>query len=171
MTNGEYVAFIEAGGYADHRWWHAEGLDWVRQKSIMAPMYWHLIDGKWHYYTLNGLKELDMSAEVCHVSFFEASAYAAWKGMRLPTEFEWEIASGKMKWGSRWEWTNSAYLPDPGFLKAEGAAGEYNGKFMVNQMALRGASEVTPPGHGRYTYRNFCHPHLRWQYTGIRLAK
>ncbi len=171
VTNGEYVAFIEAGGYADHRWWHAEGLDWVRQKSIMAPMYWHLIDGKWHYYTLNGLKELDMSAEVCHVSFFEASAYAAWKGMRLPTEFEWEIASGKMKWGSRWEWTNSAYLPYPGFLKAEGAAGEYNGKFMVNQMALRGASEVTPPGHGRYTYRNFFHPHLRWQYTGIRLAK
>lgn len=171
VTNGEYLEFINDGGYKDHRWWHAEGLDWVKQHNITAPMYWHKIDGVWHNYTLNGLKEVNWKAAVCHVSFYEASAYAAWKGMRLPTEFEWEAASGIFKWGSRWEWTNSAYLPYPGFIKAEGAVGEYNGKFMVNQMVLRGASAVTSPGHSRLTYRNFFHPHLRWQYTGIRLAK
>ncbi len=134
-------------------------------------MYWHLIDGSWHNYTMQGLKPVDLDAPVCHVSFYEAAAYAAWKGMRLPTEFEWEAASIQFEWGSRWEWTDSAYLPYPGFKKAEGAIGEYNGKFMINQMVLRGASEVTPPGHSRNTYRNFFHPQLRWQYTGIRLAK
>jgi formylglycine-generating enzyme required for sulfatase activity len=105
------------------------------------------------------------------VSFYEAAAFASWKGLRLPTEFEWEAASEHFEWGSRWEWTDSAYLPYPGFKKAEGAIGEYNGKFMINQMVLRGASEVTPQGHSRNTYRNFFHPQLRWQYTGLRLAK
>ncbi len=171
VNNGEYLEFMRDGGYKDHRWWHAEGLDWVKKNDITAPMYWHKIDGEWYNYTVNGLVPVDHDGAVCHISFYEASAYAAWKGMRLATEFEWEAASKLFEWGSRWEWTNSAFLPYPGFKKAEGAAGEYNGKFMVNQMVLRGASVVTPEGHSRYTYRNFFHPYLRWQYTGIRLAK
>ena len=171
VTNGEYLEFINAGGYQKHQYWHAEGLDWVKTNNITAPMYWHNIGGAWHNYTTNGLKELDMAIPVCHISFYEAAAYAAWKGMRLPTEFEWEAASALFSWGSRWEWTDSAYLPYPGFKKAEGAIGEYNGKFMISQMVLRGASEVTPQGHSRNTYRNFFHPNLRWQYTGIRLAQ
>ena len=171
VTNGEYLEFINAGGYQKHQYWHAEGLDWVKTNNITAPMYWHNIGGAWHNYTTNGLKELDMTAPLCHISFYEAAAYAAWKGMRLPTEFEWEAASALFSWGSRWEWTDSAYLPYPGFKKAEGAIGEYNGKFMISQMVLRGASEVTPQGHSRNTYRNFFHPNLRWQYTGIRLAQ
>ena len=171
VTNGEYLEFMNDGGYNDHRWWHAEGLDWVKKNDITAPMYWYKINGSWHYYALDGLNAIDAEASVCHISFYEAAAYAAWKGMRLATEFEWEAASKQFGWGQRWEWTNSAYLPYPGFKKAEGAVGEYNGKFMVNQMVLRGASVVTPPGHSRYTYRNFFHPYLRWQFTGIRLAK
>ena len=107
---------------------------------------------------------------VAHISYYEASAFAVWKGMRLPTEFEWEAASGQFAWGQRWEWTASAYLPYPGYVRAPGPIGEYNGKFMVNQMVLRGASTATPRGHSRPSYRNFFHPHLRWQYTGIRLA-
>ena len=117
------------------------------------------------------LQKISPRAPVGHVSYYEAAAFADWKGMRLPTEFEWEAASDKFNWGLRWEWTNSAYLPYPGFKRSEGAVGEYNGKFMVNQMVLRGASVVTPPGHSRPTYRNFFQPHLRWQFTGIRLAK
>ncbi len=171
VTNEEYLEFINAGGYATHKYWHSEGLDWVKANHIMAPLYWYLIDGVWHNYTLQGLQLVDMNAPVCHVSFYEAAAYAEWKGMRLPTEFEWEAAAVRLNKGSRWEWTNSAYLPYPGYKKADGAIGEYNGKFMVNQMTLRGASEVTPAGHSRDTYRNFFHPHLRWQYTGIRLAQ
>jgi ergothioneine biosynthesis protein EgtB len=171
VTNGEYLEFINDGGYTNHKWWHAEGLDWVKQNKITSPLYWHNIEGGWHHYTLNGLQPLDSGGTLCHISFYEAAAYAAWKGMRLPTEFEWEAVANKFGWGSRWEWTNSAYLPYPGYIRAEGAVGEYNGKFMVNQMVLRGASQVTPPGHSRITYRNFFHPHLRWQYTGIRLAK
>jgi len=171
VTNREYLQFMESGGYTDFRHWHSEGWDWVKNNSIRSPMYWHLIDDVWHHYTMQGLQQLDINGTLCHVSFYEAAAYASWKGMRLPTEFEWEAASAKFNWGSRWEWTDSAYLPYPGFVKAEGAIGEYNGKFMINQMVLRGASLVTPPGHSRNTYRNFFHPHLRWQYTGIRLAK
>jgi ergothioneine biosynthesis protein EgtB len=170
VTNEEYLEFINTGGYAIHRHWHSEGLDWVNARNIQAPLYWHFIEGKWYNYTLQGLQPVDMNAPVCHISFYEAAAYADWRGMRLPTEFEWEAAAAKLDKGSRWEWTNSAYLPYPGYKKADGAIGEYNGKFMVNQMVLRGASEVTPPGHSRDTYRNFFHPHLRWQYTGIRLA-
>ena len=171
VTNHEYIEFIRDGGYRDFRLWHSEGWDWVNQNSITAPLYWQNRDGDWFNYTLGGLRKLELDAPVCHVSFYEASAFADWKGMRLPTEFEWETASDRFDWGLRWEWTHSAYLPYPGFKKAAGAVGEYNGKFMINQMVLRGASVMTPPGHSRATYRNFFHPHLRWQFTGIRLAR
>lgn len=171
VTNREYVQFIEAGGYTDFKHWHAEGWDWVKQNNAKSPLYWHVMDGQWMYYTLNGLMELDLDEAVCHINFFEASAFASWKGMRLPTEAEWEVASDHFNWGSRWEWTNSAYLPYPDFKKEAGAVGEYNGKFMVNQMVLRGASEATPLGHSRNTYRNFFQTGLQWQFTGIRLAQ
>lgn len=170
VTNGEYLEFMEDGGYQRFDWWLDDGWTWLKENHVNAPLYWHLRSGRWHQYTLGGLIPVDPAALLCHVSFYEAAAYAAWKGGRLPTEFEWEAAAGRFSWGHRWEWTNSAYLPYPGFQKAAGAAGEYNGKFMVNQMVLRGASAATPPGHSRKTYRNFFHPHLRWQYTGIRLA-
>ena len=171
VTNGEYMEFMNGGGYKDFNYWHAEGWDWVKKNNINAPLYWHFINNEWFNYTLHGLQKIDANDALCHVSFYEASAYASWKGMRLPTEFEWEIAAQQFDWGKRWEWTESAYLPYPGFSKAPGAIGEYNGKFMVNQKVLRGASEVTPLGHSRITYRNFFHPYLRWQYTGIRLAQ
>ena len=170
VTNGEYLDFIEAGGYRDFRYWHSEGWDWVKTQQAEAPLYWYLIDGQRMYYTLRGLQQIDLAAPVCHVNFYEASAYAAWKGMRLPTEAEWEVASSRFEWGERWEWTGSAYLPYPGFKKAAGAVGEYNGKFMVNQMVLRGASVGTSPGHSRPTYRNFFHAEHQWQFTGIRLC-
>ncbi len=171
VTNKEYLEFIKAGGYEDFRYWHAEGWDWVKQNQAKSPLYWHFIDGRWMNYTLNGLQEIDWEESLCHINFFEASAFASWKGKRLPTEAEWEVASEHFEWGKRWEWTNSAYLPYPGFKKEAGAVGEYNGKFMVNQMVLRGASEATPPGHSRNTYRNFFQTHLQWQFTGIRLAQ
>lgn len=171
VTNAEFIEFVDAGGYTDFRFWHSEGWDWVNRDEVRSPLYWNKIDGEWNHFTLGGLRPLPMDAPVCHVSFYEASAFAEWKGMRLPTEFEWEVASDRFDWGKRWEWTNSAYLPYPGFAKAAGAVGEYNGKFMVNQMVLRGASVVTPEGHSRPSYRNFFHPYLRWQFTGIRLAK
>ncbi len=171
VTNGEYIEFIEAGGYQDFNHWHADGWEWVKQENITQPMYWHKIDGKWHYYSLQGLQEVDATAPVCHVSHYEAFAYAQWKGCRLPTEFEWEVSQNHFTPGNRWEWTESAYLPYPGYQKAPGAIGEYNGKFMVNQKVLRGYSVVSPPHHIRPTYRNFFQPNLRWQYTGIRLAK
>lgn len=171
VTNAEYLEFMNDGGYEDFRHWHAEGWDWVKQNNAKSPLYWHFIEGQWMHYTLNGLKETNPDVAVCHINFFEASAFASWKGMRLPTEAEWEVASGKFDWGKRWEWTGSAYLPYPGFAKEEGAVGEYNGKFMVNQMVLRGASLATPKGHSRKTYRNFFPTPLQWQFTGIRLAK
>ncbi|MCD9856004.1 ergothioneine biosynthesis protein EgtB [Epilithonimonas sp. JDS] len=171
VSNREYLLFMDAGGYNDFRHWHAEGWDWVKQNEAKSPLYWHLIDGQWMNYTLNGLQELDLNDAVCHINFYEASALASWKGMRLPTEAEWEVASNHFEWGNRWEWTNSAYLPYPGFKKEAGAVGEYNGKFMVNQMVLRGASDATPSGHSRNTYRNFFQTGLKWQFTGIRLAQ
>ena len=134
-------------------------------------MYWHKVNDKWMYYTLQGFKALDFSAPVSHVSFYEAFAFAQFKGMRLPTEFEWEVASSQFNYGNVWEWTNSAYLPYPKYAKPDGAIGEYNGKFMVNTMVLRGASVATPNNHSRPTYRNFFNPEMRWQFSGIRLAK
>lgn len=171
VTNTEYLEFMEAGGYSDFRHWHAEGWDWVKREQVKAPLYWHFVDNQWKHYNWQGLQPVAGDDPLCHISYYEATAYASWKGMRLPTEFEWEAAAPQLSWGQRWEWTESAYLPYPGFTKAPGAIGEYNGKFMVSQMVLRGGSEVTPPNHSRLTYRNFFHPSLRWQFTGIRLAK
>lgn len=171
VTNKEYLAFMNAGAYADFNLWHDEGWAWVNSQQIKCPQYWVMHNGKWHEFTLAGLEPIDWDAPVKHVSYFEAWAFAHWKGMRLPTEQEWEIANNQFNWGQLWEWTNSAYLPYPGYQKAAGAIGEYNGKFMINQMVLRGASVATSPNHSRATYRNFFHPQLRWQFTGIRLAK
>ena len=171
VTNREYLDFIEDKGYQNFRLWHAEGWDWIKNNNISAPMYWHKIGGEWFYYSLGGLSKIDLSEPATHVNFYEAFAFAAWKGMRLPTEFEWEIASDNFSWGKRWEWTNSSYLPYPGFKTAADATGEYNGKFMISQMVLRGCSIATPKNHGRNTYRNFFHPKLQWQFTGIRLTK
>jgi ergothioneine biosynthesis protein EgtB len=171
VTNGEFMAFMENGGYQDFGHWHSDGWQWVQDNRVEAPLHWHRVDGVWHYYTLQGLRPVDPHMPLCHISFYEAFAYAEWSGMRLPTEAEWEIASDRFHWGQRWEWTHSAYLPYPGYRRVPGALGEYNGKFMVNQMVLRGASVATAPGHSRATYRNFFNPHLRWQYTGLRLVK
>ncbi|GAA4412017.1 ergothioneine biosynthesis protein EgtB [Nibrella viscosa] len=170
VTNGEYLAFMEAGGYTNFKYWLSDGWTWVNAQQKQAPLYWHKVDGQWHYYTFDGLKPVDTDLPVCHVSQYEADAYARWRGLRLPTEFEWEAAAGSLHWGLRWEWTNSAYLPYPGFTTAEGAVGEYNGKFMSGQMVLRGASVATPEGHARPTYRNFFQPDKQWQYKGIRLV-
>ncbi len=171
VTNGEYIEFMEAGGYADFNLWLDEGWSWVKEHKKESPLYWHKIAGEWHYYTLAGLKKVDKNAILSHVNFYEANAFAEWKSMRLPTEFEWEIAASKLDWGKRWEWTNSAYLPYPNFVKENGAVGEYNGKFMLNKMVLRGASVATSKNHSRASYRNFFHPSENWQFTGIRLVK
>ncbi len=174
VTCGEYLEFIEAGGYQEFKYWLDEGWSWVTSNQINSPLYWKKStedQDRWSQYTLAGLKAIDPDAILTHVSFYEAQAYATWKQMRLPTEFEWEAAAQKMDWGKRWEWTYSAYLPYPGFKIADGAVGEYNGKFMVSQMVLRGSSVATAPGHERPTYRNFFHPKYRWQYTGIRLVR
>tara|TARA_R110002167_G_scaffold128570_2_gene310901 strand:+ start:4938 stop:6113 length:1176 start_codon:yes stop_codon:yes gene_type:complete len=171
VTNGEFMEFMESDGYSDFNLWLDEGWSWVNTNNINSPMYWHKIKGEWHYYTLSGLQKVNKNAVLCHINFYEANAYAEWKGMRLPTEFEWEIAAQHIDWGKRWEWTNSAYLPYPKFKKENGAVGEYNGKFMSNKMVLRGASTATSKGHSRPTYRNFFNPSERWQFTSIRLAK
>lgn len=170
VTNSDYMTFIEAGGYQQFRYWLSDGWAWVKANQVQAPLYWHRIDGQWWSYTFDGLQPVSQDEPVCHISYYEADAYARWKGHRLPTEFEWEAAASQLNWGQRWEWTNSAYLPYPGFTTAEGAVGEYNGKFMSGQMVLRGASVATPEGHSRPTYRNFFQPDKRWQCTGIRLA-
>ncbi len=171
VTNGEFLEFIEAGGYESALLWHAEAWDWVQTQKISKPLYWHETKNGWQQYTLQGLQELDLNAPLAHISYYEAFAYAQWKGLRLPTEFEWEAAQERFSWGQRWEWTESAYLPYPGYTKVDGALGEYNGKFMVNQKTLRGGSVATSEKHTRPTYRNFFHPYLRWQFTGLRLAK
>ncbi|WP_115808402.1 ergothioneine biosynthesis protein EgtB [Winogradskyella pacifica] len=171
VTNSEYIAFIDAGGYEDFNYWHAEGWDFVQNNDLKAPLYWHKVDGKWMQYTLNGFVEVNGDLPVTHITFYEAFAFAQWKGMRLPTEFEWEVASPKFNYGQLWEWTNSAYLPYPNYTKVDGALGEYNGKFMVNQMVLRGGSVATSKNHCRPTYRNFFQPDMRWLFSGIRLAK
>lgn len=171
VTNGEYLEFINAGGYENTHLWHSDGWDWVQKNQIKGPLYWHRLAKDYQYYTLDGMNSLDPHAPVSHVSFYEAAAYAEWAGCRLPTEFEWEAASNQLTWGQRWEWTNSAYLPYPRYQKAPGAIGEYNGKFMINQMVLRGGSVATPEGHSRHTYRNFFPPQSSWQFSGIRLIK
>ena len=171
ITNAEYIEFIEAKGYENFNLWHAEGWDFIQNNNIKAPEYWYQFEGKWHQYTLQGFKTINLQEPVSHISLYEAYAFAEWKQMRLPTEFEWEVASSKLNYGQLWEWTNSAYLPYPNFSKAPGALGEYNGKFMINQMVLRGASIATVDDHSRPTYRNFFHPEMRWQFSGIRLVK
>lgn len=171
VTNEQYIAFIKDNGYKDFHHWHADGWEWVKVNNINAPLYWQEIEGVWYHYTSDGLSLVELKKPLCHISYYEAWAFASWCGLRLPTEAEWEASSDRFNWGSRWEWTESAYLPYPGFTKASGAIGEYNGKFMINQMVLRGASEATTPGHSRNTYRNFFQPGLRWQYTGLRLAR
>jgi ergothioneine biosynthesis protein EgtB len=171
VTNAEYIEFISDGGYTRHDLWHAEGWDWVNQNNVKSPLYWYYIDNVWHQYTMAGLTKIEDAAPVTHISYFEAFAFAQWKGLRLPTEFEWEAAQQFFPWGKRWEWTESAYLPYPNYAKADGALGEYNGKFMVNQKVLRGGSVATPDNHTRPTYRNFFQTNLRWQFTGLRLVR
>ena len=196
VTNGEYLEFVDAGGYRDPALWLSDGWNTVLAQSWTQPRYWEQRDGAWLEFTLGGLRPLDLNAPVSHVSYFEAEAYAAWAGARLPREAEWEHAAGtvhiagnfvdsgllhpraatgsgglRQMFGDVWEHTASAYLAYPGYRHASGALGEYNGKFMSGQMVLRGGSCVTPADHVRRTYRNFFYPHERWQFQGFRLAK
>ncbi len=174
VTNGEWLAFIEDGGYRDARHWLSDGWTWVQEEKIEAPLYWSRPpDHHWFEFGLAGNHPLDLAAPVKHISLYEADAYASWAGARLPTEAEWEVAADHAlpNSGTVWEWTGSAYLPYPGFRPADGAVGEYNGKFMSGQSVLKGSSTATPPDHSRPSYRNFFYPHQRWQYCGLRLAK
>jgi ergothioneine biosynthesis protein EgtB len=174
VTNAEWLAFMAAGGYSTPTLWLMDGFAAVNNEQWQAPGHWRRIDGAWHVMTLAALKPVDPAGPVCHVSYYEADAFARWSGKHLPTEMEWEVASraGHLNdaFGIVWQWTRSAYSPYPGYRAIEGALGEYNGKFMVNQLVLRGSSLATPDGHSRITYRNFFYPHHRWQFTGLRLA-
>jgi ergothioneine biosynthesis protein EgtB len=175
VTNAEWLAFIEAGGYRDPLLWMADGWTLCRAEGWGAPLHWHLHEGAWRGFGLGGLRPLDPAAPVRHVSWYEADAYARWAGARLPTEAEWESSAGlpgfQAAEGHVWQWTGSAYRPYPGFRPWAGAVGEYNGKFMIGTMVLRGGSCATPPGHARRTYRNFFDPGKRWQFSGLRLAQ
>ena len=169
---GEYLEFIEGGGYSRPEFWLSAGWDCVNQRGWQAPLYWENKDGAWHVFTLSGLEPVDPLRPVCHVSAFEAAAFAKWSGKRLPREAEWEIAAGAVEGtGEVWEWTASPYVAYPGYREAAGAIGEYNGKFMASQMVLRGGCAATPPGHVRPTYRNFFPPDARWMFGGFRLAE
>jgi ergothioneine biosynthesis protein EgtB len=192
VTNGEFMAFIEAGGYAQPTLWLADGWRTVKERGWNAPLYWEQRDGRWWLMTLAGLCPVDPAEPVCHVSYYEADAFARWAGKRLPSEAQWEAAAahyplsgnfadnGRLHpapcgsepqfFGDVWEWTQSAYLPYPGYRANAGALGEYNGKFMIGQWVLRGASCATPKSHARRTYRNFFYPADRWQFKGLRLA-
>ena len=171
VTNAEYHAFVEDGGYRRPEFWLSEGWGTVVAQRWERPIYWRQVDGAAHEFTLRGLQLLDAARPVAHLSHFEADAYAHWVGARLPTEFEWEVASPAMTHGEVWEWTSSSYAPYPGYKPAPGAVGEYNGKFMSNQYVLRGGSCATPASHIRRSYRNFFPSSARWQFSGIRLAR
>jgi ergothioneine biosynthesis protein EgtB len=174
VTNEEWLAFMRDGGYRTPTLWLSDGWAQASAEGWEAPGYWREVDGAWHSLTLGGLRSVDPQAPVCHISYYEADAFARWSGRHLPSEAEWEVAAqtGELDdaFGKVWQWTRSAYSPYPGFRAAAGALGEYNGKFMVNQMVLRGSSFATPAGHARLTYRNFFYPPARWQFTGLRLA-
>ncbi|MCA9394313.1 MAG: ergothioneine biosynthesis protein EgtB [Candidatus Omnitrophica bacterium] len=196
ITNGEYIEFITDGGYERPELWLSDGWSAVRQQQWRAPLYWDLEGNDWHYFTLNGYVKVNPYVPVCHVSFYEADAFARWKGKRLPSEEEWEVAfrneeiagnfvdrryfhpvaldacspESSQAYGDVWEWTSSPYVGYPGYRPAAGAVGEYNGKFMCNQKVLRGGSCATSQSHIRPTYRNFFYPDQRWQFMGIRLA-
>lgn len=198
VTNGEYQAFMDDGGYRRPEFWLSDGWDWLNREKRQAPLYWRKQSNQWFVFTLSGIKPVDEMEPVCHVSYFEADAYARWAGARLPTEEEWETAAQAVEpvegnfaeknvyhpeplrtieegltqmMGDVWEWTASPYMPYPGYEAPSGALGEYNGKFMCNQYVLRGGSCATPQSHIRKTYRNFFAPDKSWQFTGIRLAK
>ena len=173
VRNAEYLRFMQDGGYDTPAVWMAEGFDRARAEAWRAPLYWQQAGDGWQIFTPAGLVPLDMDAPVRHISWYEADAYARWEGSRLPTEAELEASHDKLAefTGHVWQWTASAYSPYPGFRAPPGAVGEYNGKFMINQMVLRGGSAATPAGHARPSYRNFFHPEKRWQFTGLRLAQ
>jgi ergothioneine biosynthesis protein EgtB len=175
VTNGEWLDFMADGGYGTPMLWLSDGYATVEAQGWRAPGYWRQIDGTWFSMTLGGLRRVDPAQPVCHVSYYEADAFARWAGKDLPTEGEWELAAKRGAiadpFGIVWQWTRSAYSPYPGYRAAPGTLGEYNGKFMVNQMVLRGSSLATPAGHSRVTYRNFFYPPARWQFSGLRLAE
>jgi ergothioneine biosynthesis protein EgtB len=175
VTNGEWLEFMADGGYTKPGLWLSDGWAVVEAEEWNAPGYWQLIDGAWFSMTLGGFRPVDPALPVCHVSYYETDAFARWTGKHLPSEAEWEVAAktGALDdaFGKVWQWTRSAYSPYPGYQAAPGALGEYNGKFMVNQMVLRGSSLATPEGHSRVSYRNFFYPSARWQFSGLRLAE